>query len=106
MNNPQFWGALRGAIIAIGGGLIATGVLKMTTEQFNLLINQATAVVAAIGGFVAVAWPMYQGWKSRSRTAIITSAAEQSGVQKIVTDAPTAAAIPSAKVVPLGSSTG
>lgn len=100
MNNPQLWGALRGVAIAIGGALISMGVLKLTTEELNALISNATAVFIAVGGLASVVVPMYQGWKSRSRKAIIETAAEQPGVAKVtLTSSAEAAAIPSTKVV-------
>ena len=97
MNNPQFWGALRGVLIALGGAIAGYGV--MSVADWTVIVDRTIAVATALTGLVAVLAPMYQGYKSRSAKAIIAAAADQPGVQKIVTDPVTAAAIPSDKVV-------
>jgi hypothetical protein len=97
MNDPQFWGAVRGVLIALGGAVAGFGL--MSAGDWTIIVDRTIAVATAMAGLVAVVWPMYQGWKSRSRKAIIATVADQPGVQKVVTDAATANAIPSPKVV-------
>jgi hypothetical protein len=97
MNDPQFWGAVRGVLIALGGAVATLGV--MSAAEWTALVNQVLSVAMAVAGLIAIVWPMYQGYKSRSRKALIETTAEQPGVQRIVTDPATAAAVPSAKVV-------
>ena len=97
MNNPQFWGALRGVLIALGGAVAGFGVVSVA--DWTVIVDRGIAVATALVGLVAVLAPMYQGYKSRSSKAIIATAADQPGVQRIVTDPAIAAVIPSDKVV-------
>lgn len=97
MNNPQFWGAVRGVLIALGGAVAGFGL--MSVADWTVVVDRGIAVATALAGLVAVLAPMYQGWKSRSTKAIIATAAEQPSVRTILTDKATADAIPNPNVV-------
>lgn len=97
MNNPQFWGALRGVLIALGGAVAGFGVVSVA--DWTVVVDRGIAVATAVAGLAAVLAPMYQGYKSRSTKAIIAAAADQPAVRQIVTDLDMAAAVPSDKVV-------
>ena len=98
MTDPQFWGAIRGVLIALGGAVAALGIMSAT--EWAALVNQALSVAMAVAGLIAIVLPMYQGWKSRSRKGSIEAA---SAVLKpgevIVVDHALAAVIPSPQVV-------
>lgn len=98
MNDPQFWGAVRGVLIALGGAVAAYGI--MSAAEWTVLINHGMAIMTALAGLVAIVWPMYQGYRSRSKKALLVTAGDLPGVDQIVMNTAAAAdAVPSPKVV-------
>ncbi len=66
MNNPQFWGLLRGACIAIGGFVAAFGVIAFTDVQVSAWVDKTIALLSAVTAFLAIVVPMMRGFTTRS----------------------------------------
>lgn len=99
MNNPQFWGALRGVLIALGGMLASLGLI--TAADWAQIVDHGLGIASGLAGLAMIVWPMIQGWRARSRAGLVTdTAAVLKPNEKIVLNsAAEARAIPDPKVV-------
>lgn len=97
MNDPQLWGAIRGVLIALGGAVAGFGL--MSAAQWIEIVNQVTAVGIAVTGLIAIALPMWRGWRSRSTKGTIEAAAALPEVRRVIADPDVANAVTSGKVV-------
>lgn len=102
MNDPQFWGLIRGILIAFGGIVASYGLVSVA--DWAVIVDKGVAVATAIAGLVAILWPMYQGWRARSTKQLAATAGDLPEVQAVVMTSDSAAkAVPSAKVVGPGT---
>ncbi|KAA0697405.1 hypothetical protein DTW90_18415 [Neorhizobium sp. P12A] len=96
MNQQQILSLVRMLLMAIGSILATYGVVDSTAVSADVDV-----IMTAVGGVIAAGGLVWGIWQNTHKNTI-AAAASLPSVQKIVTDATTAANVPSTKVVSPG----